>query len=102
MKGDFTMKKSIITTTAAMIASFAMAAAVIAAPMQPLTGRGNTTTKECTLIGVAYEEGNLILNLADSNGNLYQYKETENFYFNSPVSCTVTLEGDTITSVNFE
>lgn len=96
------MKKSIITTTAAMIASFAMAAAVIAAPMQPLTGRGDTTTKECTVISVAYTEGGLILNLADSNGNLYQYTEVENFYFDSPISCVATITDGNITAVDFE
>lgn len=96
------MKKSIITTTATMIASFTMAAAVIAAPMQPLTGRGDTITKECTLISVAYVEGALVLNLADSNGNLYQYKEVENFYFDSPVSCTVTFTDGNVTAVDFE
>ena len=96
------MKKSIITTTAAMIASFAMAAAVIAAPMQPLTGRGDTTTKECTVISVAYTEGGLILNLADSNGNLYQYTEVGNFYFDSPISCVATITDGNITAVDFE
>lgn len=96
------MKRTILTTTATMITSFAMAAAVIAAPMQPLIGRGDTTTKECTVISVAFSEGDLILNLADSNGNLYQYTEAENFYFDSPVPCVATIEGDTVTSVDFE
>lgn len=95
------MKRTILAT-ATMIASFAMAAAVIAAPMQPLTGRGDTTERECTLISVAYVEGSLVLNLTDTEGNLYQYTEVENFYFESPISCTATLEGDIVTSVDFE
>ena len=93
------MKKSIVTMTATMITSLAMTAAVIAAPMQSPQG---SITKECTLISVAFSEGVLVLNLADTKGNLYQYKETENFYFDSPVSCTVTLKGDTVTAVDFK
>lgn len=96
------MKKSIVTTTVTMITSLAMAAAVIAAPMQPLTGRGDTITKECTLISVAFSEGSLVLNLADSNGNLYQYTEVENFYFDSPISCVATITDGNITAVDFE
>lgn len=91
------MKRTILTTTVTMIASFAMAAAAIAAPMQPLT-----TTKECTVISVGFYEGDLILNLADTEGNLYQYKEAENFYFDSPVPCTVTITDGNITAVDFE
>ena len=86
------MKKAIITTIVTTVLSLATITPIFA----------GTTVAECTLISVAYQEGVLILNIADSKGNLYQYEETENFYFDKPATCTVTFTGNTITKVEFE
>ncbi len=95
------MKKTILSIATTII-SATMLVGVVAAPLEPLNGRGDIIIQECTVIGVAYQNGDLILNLTDSNGNLYQYTETENFYFDSPINCIVTLERNTVINVDFE
>jgi hypothetical protein len=98
------MKKSIRTFLTAFVigVTITVTSNILTTYVSAAPTEFNTTTKECTLISVVYKDNNLILNLVDDKGNLWQWAEESNFYYDKPVTCQVTFDENKITKVDFD